>query len=223
MSGKFRFLLITVATIYGYQYIENLIITDGIFLGIGLIALAYSYKLVNIYSMILIITTMRVVEIGLRYTFGSINAYTYYLTYIAIDTAVIFLLVFKILVIHIFRMRFTGNTNVKDLDITTADFILGAIYSMYLLLSLIAIGEHFIRHLDDIPIILNGVYAVVSLVTPDSFADAPELAAYLNEHEYTKFFYNKYKWLKLSLNMLEHIAILATSYQFMRKKSVLVT
>jgi hypothetical protein len=221
LSAKFRFLLLAIATILTYQFLDNILITDSVFLAIGLIALAYSYKLVNIYSMILIITAMRVIEIGLRGTFGALNAYTYYLTYMIIDTIVIFLLVFKIPVIHFFRVKLKNNSYIEDLDITTADFVLGAIYAMYFLLSLVSIGEHFIRHLDDVPIILDSVYAVVSSVNPKSFTDANELAAYLNEH--VRFFYNTYKWLKLPLNMLEHIAILATSYQFMRRKSTFVT
>lgn len=227
LSGKFRFFLTALAAIITYHYIGNLVVTDAVFLGIGLIAMAYSYKFVNIYSMILIITLMRVIEIGLRDTFGMINAYTYYLTYAAIDIGVIFLLVFKMPLIHFFRVTLYNNSNIQDLNITTADFILGAIYSMYLILSLIMIGEHFIRHLDSVPLVLNGVYAAVrATISNETLAKAEinnelQMASYLSVH--VKFFYNSYEWIKLPLNMLEHIAILATSYRFMRKKSAFVT
>ncbi|TDF34563.1 hypothetical protein EYS14_24270 [Alteromonadaceae bacterium M269] len=227
MSGKFRFLLIAIATIITYQHIQNPLVADGIFITAGLIAFAYSYKMVNIYSVIIIITVMRILEIGLRYSFGTINAYTTYLTHTLIDIAVIILVVFKMPVIHYCRVTFKNNPYIDDLDITRADFLLGAIYVLYLILSVIMMTEHFIRHLDSVPFILTSVYALVSTLTPDDalmsrhIFDAPALATYLANN--AQFFYNRYEWIKVPLNLLEHIAILATSYHFMRKKTAFIT
>ena len=132
-SGKFRFLLIALATIITYQNLEHPLVADSIFITTGLVAFAYSYRMVNIYSIIIIITAMRIVEIGLRYSFGAINAYTTYLTHTIIDVFVIGLLVFKMPVIHYCRVTFYNNPDFDDLDITRADFLLGFIYLLYLL------------------------------------------------------------------------------------------
>lgn len=217
MSGKFRFLLLAAATIVTYRFIDNPVIADTVFLGVGLLALTYSYKLVNIYSTILIILVMRLVEMGLRDVFGDINPYTHYLTKVIADTGVIALILLKLWIIHLFRRTFTGNLSIEDLEVTLADLLLMVIYGLYFLLSFVMMGEHFMRHLDDVPIILDSVYALVSTVSSDSFIDGLELAAHLNKH--ADFFYNNYEFFKAPLNMLEHIVILATSYQFMRKKS----
>ncbi len=221
LSGKFRFLLLAISGIITYKFLGNLLVTDTVFIVTGLIALAYSYKLVNIYSAILIILVMRIVEILLRDKLGAIHPYTYYLSYAIIDAGVVFLLVIKFWVIHLFRRTFTGNLSVEDLEMTTADLTLLIIYSMYFLLSLVMAFEHFMRHLDDIPIILNGVYALVSTISPNSFINADELASHLNKH--ADFFYNSYPVLKPPFNILEHIVILATSLQSMRKKSPFIT
>jgi hypothetical protein len=217
MSGKFRFLLLAVATILTYKFIDNPVIADTVFLGVGLVALAYNYKLVNIYSTILIIITLRAAELGMREILGDISPYLHYLTKIITDSGVIVLLVIKLWVIHLFRRTFTGSFYVEDLELTKADLLLLVIYVLYFLLSFVMVIEHFIRHLDDIPIILDGVYALVSAISPNAFIDADELAAHLYEH--AEFFYNNYEYLKAALNMIEHIVILATSYQFMREKS----
>ncbi len=217
MSGKFRFLLLAIATILTYKFLDNPVIISSIFLGVGLIALAYNFKEINIYSTILIIIVIRAIEMGMREVLVDIHPYIHYLTKVIIDSSVMLLLTLKLWVIHLFRRTFTGSFYVDDLELTRADLLLLVIYGLYFLLSLVMACEHFIRHLDDVPIILDGVYALVSALSPNAFIDADELATHLYEH--AEFFYNNYIIIKPALNMLEHIVILATSYRFMHRKS----
>lgn len=80
--------------------------------------------------------------------------------------------------------------------------LLGGVYTLYLLINLLALAEHIIRHLDDL-----------------GFPESAGYVSYLYEN--ARFIYNVFPYLKHALNAVEFIAIWSTIVNYMRSDKVM--
>ncbi|XOV78146.1 MAG: hypothetical protein ACFHVJ_14520 [Aestuariibacter sp.] len=121
------------------------------------------------------------------------NAYLAYPVIILLDvTALIFIAKRNKILVKL-EYRRTGKVTPYKYLYSNADYTLGLIYKTYLALTVFMLVEHLLRHPDDLGL-------------PVEWA--------LN----LRYVYDAYPTIKMTLNIFEYVAILATAHKLMRSE-----
>lgn len=152
----------------------------------------------NISSTLLILAAFKLLECSLYPYIRPMGNYILYPTWLALDLAVMFLLMFKVPLLR----KLNPQADKNSYFVTRADMLLGGIYFLYLIISILALIEHILRHLDDF-----------------GASEGANYVLYL--HENARYVYHAFPYIKHLLNILEFIVVWSTLTNYMRSGRVL--
>lgn len=187
-----KYALFVVLGIAAFSQIENYMIFNWLFILAAGLALSFNFRYINISSLLLIIMSLRLFEVLLWTAWDTSNNYIILPIYIVLDSTSLLLIYFRIPLLAKWEYFRRGKVQIDRYKITNADMILGIIYSAYLLLAILALVEHMLRHTEDF-----GLPASTWL------------------YENARLVFNHYGYIKGTLNILEFATILATAHRFM--------
>lgn len=161
-------------------------ITNYVYIIVCLVVIWANKSNVNVTSLVAILVIVKFLE-SLIYPQLLPNLYAVQSFYFISDSAVTLLIALRPAICRkIANSLYKHNQNDR-FYVTQADMLVGAIYMLYLVVSLLSIGEHVLRHLDHIGL---------------------PYSAWLNQH--ADFIWMNHTNIKLPLNMLEFVALLTT-------------
>lgn len=159
---------------------------DIIFILCAVWALYSNRGILNVTSLLVILITFRAVEFLILQIGEVRNAYLFYPTQMAIDAAALYLFANRNKILRKIEYRKTGNIDVDKYIYTNGDRIMAWIYTAYLVLAVLGMTEHLIRHPDDI-------------LLP------------FDKNPHIRYVYDSWEYIKGALNCIEIAAILATA------------
>jgi len=138
----------------------------------------------NVSFVFLLLAGFKLLEYSVFDYAKNAGNFVLYPTWILIDLAIVLILMFKAPLLRKFEPR--QNENVYF--VTRLDMLLGAIYLLHLSVNLLALAEHFLRHLDSFGLPVSN-----------------ELTAFLFEN--ARFIYHIFPYVKHTLNISEFLVI----------------
>ena len=218
-----RLAVILFASVLTFILIDNDPLIDTVFIAVGVWAIYENRQFVNIYSLIYIIVFMRAVEIALIYWLGGSRPIVFYPTYLFVDITTVLLIMFRVSILTAVQVHRYGEFDQDRFKPTACDYSVALVYVLYLMITMMSLVEHWIRHIDDIPFFYNFIASMFQYeVVRQHYAQYGIASAkQLVEHLYlnARHVYDSAPSIKAYLNILEHGLILSTSYKFMRSSS----
>ena len=157
-----------------------------IYLVVCVLVMAINKADVNITSLLVLLLLFRIVEVTV-FPQLKMNIYLPQLFYFCIDALVTTLIAFRPAICRLITKGLNKPSQNDRFYVTQADMLVGAIYILYLPVSILMIGEHLLRHLDHIGLPYN---------------------AWLNQH--ARVIWSNHANIKFPLNLLEFVALLTT-------------
>lgn len=186
------YIFFALAAIISFAKLGDAQTLDIIFIVCGVCAFLYNRHEANIYSLLIILVGIRATEVLLWMFLDVRNAYIAYPTHIVLDSIALAFITYRNKILAKIEFRTTGTITPHKYIYTNADYVLSFVYTSYIFIAVLALGEHIIRHLDDFGL-------------PKEMA-IPDLVV----------IHGLYSPLKLILNTFEYFAILATSHRIMQ-------
>lgn len=192
----FKYVFFVFAAFISATQLAETRLLDVIFVACGIFAFLSNRYEPNIYSLLIILICIRALEILIWIVVGTHgnNAYIVFPTHVVLDSIALYAISVRNKVLAKWEFKLTGEITPHKYVFTNADYILSVIYKCYLLAAVLALGEHIIRHLDDFGL-------------PSEWS-VPDLL----------YIHSAYAPIKLTLNMLEYVAILSTAHRIMQSE-----
>lgn len=220
-----RLAVILFSAYISYKNIGNNTLIDFLFVAVGVWAIVENHRYINITSLIAIILLMRLSEWPLLLSWaGTSRPSFFYPMLILLDAATIMLILLRVPILIVLESQWRDSIDKSKYCITRADWLLAAIYSVYLMVNILLFVEHWFRHFDDIPGV-QWLFEQAQLL--------PTIEAHYRDYQiytfqdFTEYFYINARHiysispvLKAYLNMLEYAVILASSYKFMHSSKL---
>lgn len=167
-----------------------------LYTAVCIFALISNWHFPNISSLIILLLIARFLEAIIFPHLGATrDLYIIQSFYFFLDLSITIVIALRPAICRQLELRFRGKIPEGKYSITNADMLVGAIYFLYLFVALLSIGEHVLRHLDHIGL---------------------EYSPWLNEH--ARVVWSNHTFIKISLNILEFVAILTTTKEYMRTR-----
>lgn len=160
---------------------------------------------VNIVSLLCILLTVKLGELAiLEFVKETKSNYLIFSSFFLVDIPAIVLIGLRVpLFRYLDYLRFGKEQYEPDrFVVTNADLLVGKIYITYVIINLLALAEHALRHLDD-------------------FGFPPDAQYTIYLYQNLRLIYEYYEYLKHSLNFIEFIAVFATVSNYMRSERIL--
>jgi hypothetical protein len=189
-------LALTACSICAFYYNDAFIIIP-LYVVICVYSLIRIGWAINLSSVLGILILYKFLEWALFGFIHPMGNYVIYPTWIAVDLLVYFSLIWRAP-----AMRSLIPSMREEFCITNADIVLGGIHLVYCAISLLALIEHCLRHLDD-------------------FGFSPDSELVIWFYENARLIYSAYPLLKTGLNGIELLAIFSTAGRYMQSARVL--